>query len=510
MRKLSSPKAAKTSKENYKDAVDLIKGLLFNLLGMVMKVGKVLFVFVAAKFYGTSALGLYFLAWSAVDIASKFGLWGMDRSLIRDLARLSGENSPESRQEILSLLYFNLRIAFIFSLIVAAVMFAGSGWMARGIFRDAALVGPLRLLSLATPFVVLTLVLIASTKALRLMRYEAYIRQGLQPAILLGVALVLIPFKLGAMGLVLAHLCASFVASVMALVVVLRKYKHLGWPPKPLPRETRRAIFRYTTPIAAMDFLNLSIARADIILVGALLSSGSAGLYGIAVEIISVIKRVRQGFEPIFSPIVSELSHHGQTQRLQRNYVLVTRWLMAGTLLPVVAMVVFPEQILAFFNIRSAEAATVLRVLALAHGLFGTFSAAESLLVMSGRSLLNATLSAMMLVVNVAVGLLLIPRLGLLGAALGTLVAFVIVSSARIYHGYKQLHLQPFDSSLAWPFVTAMLAGSIFYLLKSRLMVDSHGETLLLFFALFSLYALIYFGGAREPEEKYLLQKLKK
>lgn len=499
-----------SSKENYKDATDLIRGLLFNFLGMMMKVGKVLFVFVAANFYGTTELGLYFLAWGAVDIASKFGLWGMDKSLIRDIARLQPAQTQEAKQRILSAIYFNVQTALLFSLIITAIVFAASPWIAQVVFRDAALVAPMRILSLAIPFIVLTLVFIATTKALRLMQYEAFIRQGLEPAVLLLAAIALIPFSLGATGLVLAHLLASFTASVAALVVMVRKYNHLGWPPKPLAREAKIETMRYTSPIAAMDFLNLSVARADIMLVGALLNSTSAGLYGIAVEVISVIKRVRQGFEPIFAPIVSELSHKGEKHRLQRNYVLVTRWLMAGSLLPAIAMLIFPEQILSIFDIASEQAAAALMILALAHGLFGTFSAAESLLVMTGKTLLNAVLGALMLTVNIAAGLLLIPRFGLAGAAYGTLLAFLIVSIARIYHGYQQLHLLPFDVSLIWPLTTAFLVGTIFYLLKSWITVDTLPETILLFLALLLLYALIYFSGAREPEEKFLFNKLRK
>ena len=499
-----------TNPGNNKDAVDLIKGLLFNFLGMALKLGKFLFILVAAKFYGAAALGIYFLAWSAVDIASKLGLWGMDKSLIRDIARRSSRQNAETNQQILSIIYFNVRVVLFFSMIVAAIVFWAAPLVAHFIFNDASLVAPMRILSLAIPFTVLTLVLIATTKALRLMQYEAFIRQGLEPAVLLTVTFVLIPFSLGATGLVLAHLIASFAASVAAFVVVLRKYKHLGWPPQPLSREVKIETFRYTSPIAAMDFLNLSVARTDIVLVGALMSSTAAGLYGVAIEIISVIKRVRQGLEPVFAPIVSELFHNAQQQRLQRNYVLVTRWLLAGSLLPVIAMLIFPGQILSFFDIHSRQAAAALMVLALAHGLFGTFSAAESLLVMTGKTLLNAGLGALMLTVNIALGWVLIPELGLVGAALGTLTAFFTVSGARVYYGYKQFQLWPFDVSLLWPLATAASAATVFYLLKSQLNVDTLLETVTLFMAMPVVYALTYFLGASEPEEKYLFDKLKR
>ncbi|MFQ5864333.1 MAG: lipopolysaccharide biosynthesis protein [bacterium] len=494
---------------NHKDAKDLVRGALVNYLGMLAKTSKVLFIFVAARFYGANAIGLYFLAWSTIDIASKFGLWGMDRSLIRDIARYNADRSVQTKAKLFGILRFNISITFCLSLLVTGALMIMSPMIAEGIFKDENLLVPLRLLALALPFVVLTHAFIAPTKALRIMRYEALIRHGLEPLILLLGTLLLIPFKLGAIGLVTAHIFASLVAVSTAAFVLFRKYRYLGWQTEPLSREIKKETIRYTSPIAAMDVLNLMVARIDILLVGALLNSTSAGFYGIVVEIISVIKRVSQGFGPIFAPIVSELFHNKQKERLQRNYVIVTRWLMTGTLLPVLALVLFPNQILLLFNIKSSEAVLALIVLALAHGLLGTFSAAEGLLIMTGKTLLNTLLAGVMLAVNCAVGVFLIPKIGLVGAAIGTMTAFVFVSGARIFQGYRQLQLHPFSYSLLWPLTTAAITLILFFFLNQWLIVDSLAKTIAVFFMMTIFYTTIYFLGAKEPEEKHIISKLK-
>ena len=116
-------KMTELTNHNHKDAKDLIKGLLFNILGMLTKLSKALFVIVVAKYYGVEALGLYFLAWSVVDISSKFGLWGMDRSLVRDIARFNTDRSPKTNQYILSVIYFSIRYALFSSVVVTAIIF---------------------------------------------------------------------------------------------------------------------------------------------------------------------------------------------------------------------------------------------------------------------------------------------------------------------------------------------------------------------------------------------------
>ncbi len=504
------PKIAPPARDgSFVDAIDLLKGLFFNFLGMLMRVGKILFLFVGAHYYGPTELGLYFLAWSAVDIASKFGLWGLDRSLVRDIARLNRDASPESRRQILSVMTFHIRLVLLLSLGASILVFWGSPLIARAIFDNTGLIQPLRILSLSIPFLVLATVCIASTKGLRMMQYETYIRQGMEPAVLLTATLILIPLGMGATALALAHLMASMAAAAAGVVVLLRKFKHLGWPPRPLLRSDKKEILRYTSPIALMDFLNLLVARTDIIMVGALVNPTAAGIYGIAIEIISLIKRIRQGFEPIFAPIVSELYHHRETHRLQRNYVLVTRWLMAGSFLPVIVLLIFPEQILSFFGIQPEPATTALQVLALAHGFFGAFSGAENLLVMTGRTLLNAVLGGLMLGVNVLIGWWLIPQLGITGAALGTFGAFFAVTIARIYFGYRKVGLLPFGTSLIWPLLTAVFTTALFLGIARWWAVHTVWEMAGAVSGMAALYLLIYFGGAKEPEERYAFNKVK-
>ncbi|RMG62887.1 MAG: flippase [Calditrichaeota bacterium] len=492
----------------HRDALDLFKGLLFNILGMLLKLGKVLFVYVAVHFYSPSALGLYFIGWNVVDMLSKLGLWGSDKLVVREIARLRGSDSPQQNRELGSIIAYAAWKSALLSMGVAALIFVLSPWVANHIFSDPNLIVPLRLLALATPFIVLTLVFIATTKALRLMQYEAFIRQGLEPAMLLVATVALIPFHLDATGLALAHLTASIIACSAAFSVMLKKFALQKGGKPTLPPAVRKKYWAYTTPIAATDFVNLAVARSDVLLVGAFLNATSAGYYGIAVEIISVIKRIRQSFEPIFAPIVAELFHSGQQNRLKRNYQIVTRWLLAGSFLPAVVIILFAEPILSFFNVSSVPTVWALRILALAHGLFGTFSAAESLLVMTGRSLLNFLLGSAMLVLNVTLGLLLIPRIGLVGAALSTLAAFLFVSFARIYQGYRLMHLTPFGRRLVWPLATAMLTSLVVWGAKFFLPGTSPIQIGMLFLLTVLLYLGLYFSGARMPEELFLRDKI--
>ncbi len=492
----------------HKDARDLVQGALLSHLGTVAKVSKFLFILVAARVYGPTALGIYFLAWNVVDIAAKFGIWGIDRSLIRDIARYNTDESDQTKSTLFGIIRFNLSLAIGLSLLTTAVLLYASRALAQGFFHDLQLLVPLRLLAGAIPFVVLTQALIGTTKALRFVRYEVAIRQVLEPLVLLVAMVALMPFGWGALGLVVAHVFASILGTGAAVFVAFHKFRFVGWRPAPLSGAIKRDTLRFISPMAVMDGLNLMAARVDILLVGALLSVTAAGSYGIGIEIISVIKRVRQGFEPIFAPIVAELHYGEQQARLRRNYVIVTRWLLAGTLPTVIAVGLFPTQLLALFNEQATAAAGALLVLAVGHGLVAVSSASETLLVMSGKSWINTFLAAATLTLSAAVAIILIPQLGIVGAALGTLVGYAFASGSRVFQGYRLMGLHPFGYTLLWPVVVAGLTAVVVYVVGVAITVDSVSKLIMMLGITAITYGGFFFWGAREPEERQLIGKL--
>ncbi len=492
-----------------KDTKDLVRGAAVNYLGTLAKASKFLFVLVAARVYGVNELGLYFLAWAAVDLSSKFGLWGMDRSMVRDITRYYVDDSAQTRSMVFAIIRFHVSLTLGLGLLVAAVLFGLAGPIATTVFQSPDLALPLRILALSIPFIVVTQTLIAATKALRIMRYDVLIRLTLEPLMMLLAVLALIPLDLGATGLVSAHLFGVAVGTAAALLATVRTYRGLGWHDTPLPREVKAEAIRFTSPMAVMDFVTQAATRLDIMLVGALVGAPAAGIYGIAVEIVSVIKRVRQGLEPIFAPIVSELFYSRQRARLTRSYVIVTRWLLTGALLPVLAMVLYPAPLLAIFSSEAMQAETTLVVLALAHGLYTALNASENLLVMSGKSFLNMVLGVAALLVCATACIPLIMTIGPVGAALGMLVTYAFISCVRVYSVYALYQLHPFGYSLLRPLANAVLVFVLFYTLDRFIEIDTLVRLVPALIMMTVLYLTLYFWGPKEPEEVDLLARLR-
>ena len=496
----------------HRDATDLAKGALLSYLGMAARVSRLLFLAVASRWYGPSALGNYLLAWAVVEMVSKLALGGIDRSLLWSIPRYNHGRTSDTTPVVRGILGFHLTLALALSVLGAGLVLASSGWIAAYVFRDATLGPVLRLLGLALPSLVLTQTLVAATRALRTMRHDFLIRQCLEPLVLLGATLAILPFGNGPVGLAAAHLVASLTAVAAAIAAAGSAYRHLGWTPGAvgfsLDRSVRRELLSYLSPFALLTLFQALAAKIDLLLVGIVAGAAPAGLYGIAVELTSVVKRGGQNFSPMFQPIAAELFYSRQRERLRRSYMLVTRWVVAATLLPLLALTLYSSQLLGLFAIGGASMSSVLVILALAHAVSSSFVAADSLLLMSGRSRLSTTLAGVMLVITAGVSVALLPVMGAAGAALGVLAAQLCLTAARLVLVQKLHGLPPFGRELLWPLVTATATGVVFSGFNRLLRVETLPATVGVITLLVLCYAGLYWIGASEPEERNIMKKL--
>ncbi|MFC1664728.1 polysaccharide biosynthesis C-terminal domain-containing protein [Pseudomonadota bacterium] len=172
-------------------------------------------------------------------------------------------------------------------------------------------------------------------------------------------------------------------------------------------------------------------------------------------------------------------------------------------------MVLYPSQLLAIFNTEAIEAAGVLVILALAHGLHTAFNASEHMLVMSGKTLLSMTLGAKTLTVSMISTVPLTMYFGITGAAFGTLITYIFLNFSRLHYVYKLYDLHPFGTLLLWPLTCAILVFVFFYIFNLFAPADNLLQTGVMLMLMTISYISFYFLGPKEPEERYLLMRLR-
>jgi O-antigen/teichoic acid export membrane protein len=195
----------------------------------------------------------------------------------------------------------------------------------------------------------------------------------------------------------------------------------------------------------------------DILLVGAIVSSYAAGVYSAVSKLAIIGTFALEGNRLAIAPQLSGLlarRHYDQAARLYQN---ATRWLMLASWPFYLVLAIFPGVILGIFGHRYAAGATALTVLSLAMLVnLGTGNVTVVLL-MGGKSSWSAINAGAALTANVGLNLLLVPRMGITGAAIAWAVSIIIDNVTAMIEVRWVLGMAPFGPG--YGLVAAMTVG---------------------------------------------------
>ena len=155
------------------------------------------------------------------------------------------------------------------------------------------------------------------------------------------------------------------------------------------------------------------------------------------------------------------------------------------------AMAIFPAVLLRPFGPGFEEGALALTVLAI-----GAFAGAATgsvtvILLMGGKSSWNLFNTAVALGADVVIGILLIPHLGLIGAAISTDVAVLIANVLPVIQVHRLYRMHPFGQGF-WVAMTASIGCFAIIGIPIRLVMGQSLPAVLIFaFLSCSAYALV-------------------
>ncbi|WP_181408946.1 flippase [Schumannella soli] len=391
---------------------------------------------------------------AVLTIALSFGRLGMDSVGVWLLPRLEADPA-HVRPAVLLQLAVALAGGLVAGLVVAVLL------PRVGIPVDATL---LRLSAVALPFGCVALVALAALRGLGGLRGYVVIGSVALPvvrviALLAAAVLVATPLALG-----LAWAVPLIVVAVVAVAALLWRVGRLrpasGWLPD---RALARQSLGYAAPRTLSAVLEQGLLWLDVLLVGLLAGSAAAGDYGAASRLIAAGLIIDTALRVVVSPRFSALLHEGRRAETQALYRTAAGWLVVFSSPVYIVLAIFGPLVLTWFGDDFDDAAPALAVLCA--GAIVTFLAGNvhSLLLMSGRSGWAAANKAVVLALNVAANLLLVPLLGITGSAIawaGAMLLDAVLASlqVRLLLGIRP-HLGHVLGALAVPLALVGIPG---------------------------------------------------
>jgi O-antigen/teichoic acid export membrane protein len=254
----------------------------------------------------------------------------------------------------------------------------------------------------------------------------------------LVVGLVLLGF--GVAGAVAGYVLAFALAAALgAYVTYTRFYRSYDADASPSDRLTRR-LLGYSVPLTATRGANVLDKKVDTLLVGVIVDMTAVGYYTIAKQISDFVAAPASSFGYTISPALGEQSSKDQTERAATLYKQSLDYVLLGYVPAVVGLVLVAEPTVRYvFGTDYLGAVTTLQV-------FSGFMLVNAInkvtsdgLDYLGRARSRAIIKSTMAVSNVGLNLLLIPRMGVVGAAIATVITYTIYTGSNVYFITQEL-----------------------------------------------------------------------
>lgn len=235
--------------------------------------------------------------------------------------------------------------------------------------------------------------------------------------------------------LLAAGACCVAVAVAWAWV---RQAERQLVPPDTAAAYSNRKWLGVAMPLFAIGALNVTLARADVVLVGALSNAREVGYYAVAARIAVLVSFGLGALNVIVAPMISELYASSRYQEMRRLLNIVIR---LGSLAGVAVAILFVflgGWLLNWFGVGFEDGWRPLVLLTLGQVVNVAFGPVGYLLAMTGSHRQAFWILAQGAVLNVVVGIVGVLLWGAVGAALATSLAMTWWNVAMAWHASKR------------------------------------------------------------------------
>src|SRR3989338_7160103 len=343
-------------------------------------------------------------------------------------------------------------------------------WLSTVYFRNEAAAGIIVLLGLSFLFEGIVEAISMAFNA----AHSIFLQSSMQFLQLLAVLVVSVLSldRLGVRAPALGYLLGGLLAVVVYFPLLHRvTYPFLAKTGIQLSRKDVKEYLGFSIPLvpatAAIDFLYGKLTVALLTLFGTL---SQVALFSAALTVSKLLRHVFDPIRTVLFPMSSELWEKGRKDRLGEGISLLYRYALIVTLPLAGILIAFPEELLRIlFGGQYTAGISVLRILGVTMVLVTYVTILEAVFMGIGQSALATKQIWAGGIINLAAGLLLIPKYGMLGAALTLLLALLgrlalgLASLAR----FVRVH-SPWDSWLRTTLAAAVFVG-IITLLKTKL-----------------------------------------
>ncbi len=407
------------------------------------KIFTYIYRIIIGRHFGPEEYGLFSLATMMVILIVALFSIGLPEGLVRYVSFFRGR---KDKGKIKYIIKKSFKILLFSSLIGFLLLFFTSGLISNVIFHNQKLKLFITLSAIAIPFFILANFYLSILRSYEKIGGYSFIHNFLQNFSKLIILLALILIGIGSESIMISYV-GGIIIMFLASYYISRKFVNNIFGKKVVSENNNRImgdLISYSWPISLLGLASFVLYWIDSFTIGYFKDVFEVGLYNAAVPIAALVMIAPDLFIQLFFPLISKVYANRGKKLISEISKQITKWIFIVNLPITFILILFPGAIInLLFGETYLAAENALRILALG-SLFGSLTIIPSNLVsMTGRSKVVLLNILSMLILNLILNIILVPKYGMNGAALSTTFIFISLFFIYLFQIRKYLSFIP-------------------------------------------------------------------
>lgn len=402
---------------------------LVGITNILVAISSIILLPILTKSFSTSDYGIWVQIMTTISLIPFIATLGLPYTMVRFL---SSEKNKEKVQEGF---YSIAGIVFIFTIIISLFLFLFSGRIASILFNDN--INLVIILSVITLFACLNSFLLNFFRTFQQMkRYSVFLLIQTYLGLLFVSYLALNGFNINL--IVLGYLIANIITFFLMIPFIIHS---IGF--KSPEFKNIREYLSFGLPTIPSNLSYWIVDSSDRYVIGILLGTTFVGYYSPGYTLGNIIIMILAPFSLLLPSVLPKYYEENNIEKVKLflNYSL--KYFLLIAIPAVFGLSLLSKQLLMLLTTPeiALNGYMITPLVALSSLILGIYGIIVNILILNKRTKVIGILWIIAAFFNLFLNILLVPYLGIIGAAYGTLVAYTIALFLTILYSFKLINI---------------------------------------------------------------------
>ncbi len=414
---------------------ELFKGstiaFIFKIFSIVLS--YVLFYFLAKRF-GAVGLGIFNTCFTVLVLTSVIAKLGLDTALVRFVAEYVAK---EKQEDIRQLYFISFFLIIISGLIVGLLIFLFSENLSELFFENTHQQKLFKIIGFSIVPFSITQLNSEYYRGLKKITAHSSLQNGTVYFLILVLVLILSRFYNSIDIVIYSLFITSIFLMLVSTVFIFHRIFTDEYDKKSETKIKTRNLLSVSLSMLLSNSLFLIMTWTDTLMLSAFHGEDAVGVYNIALKVASLSTIALIAINSIASPKFSEIYSSEGQRRFKRivKQTTLLNWIVSFPIF--IVILIFPERILNIFGHEFVIGKMALIILSVGQMISAFSGSTMVILNMTGREKAGRNILIITVLINITGNYILIPKFGIVGAAIATMSSTVFWNILSVVFIYK-------------------------------------------------------------------------